>query len=140
MIITVIPREHIPREWPRVEPLLKMATDTRGGQYHPFDIFDKLIDGELQLWGIFNEERELLAVLTTRVFQYRNSRALSIDWVGGSQMKSWLPAVIERLKDFAKTNGCKTLEGRGRSGWLRALKKHGWETDYVAIKMELEDE
>lgn len=140
MIITVIPREHIPREWPRVEPLLKRATDTRDGQYHPFDIFDKLIDGELQLWGIFDDERELLATFTTRVCQYRNSRALSMDWVGGSQMKTWLPEVMERLKDFARSHGCTSLEGRGRSGWVRALKKYGWEPDYIAVKMELKDE
>jgi len=127
-------------EWPRVEPLLKKATDTRDGQYHPFDIFDKLVDGELQLWGIFSDEKELIAVLTTRVCQYRNSRALSIDWLGGSQMKTWLPQVIETLKNFAKHNGCSSLEGRGRSGWVRALEKYGWEKDYIAIKMELKDE
>jgi len=140
MIFTVIPREHIPMEWPRVEPLLKKATETRDGQYHPFDIFDKLVDGDLQLWGIFSDEKELIAVLTTRVCQYRNSRALSIDWVGGSQMKAWLPQVLETLKSFAIHNGCSSLEGRGRSGWVRALKKFGWEQDYIAIKMELKDE
>lgn len=127
-------------EWPRVEPLLRLATDTRDGQYDPSDIFDKLLSGELLLWGIFDDETQIVAALTTRICQYRNSRALSIDWVGGSQMKTWLPEVMEMLKRFAKDHGCQSLEGRGRSGWVRALKKYGWEHDYIAVKMELKDE
>jgi len=117
-----------------------MATDTRNGQCHPFDIFDELIDGDAQLWGIFDDERELVAAFTTRVCQYRNARALSIDWIGGSQMNKWLPDGMEKMKDFAKFNGCNLLKGQGRSGWTKVLKNYGWEHDYIAMKMELTDE
>jgi len=138
MRMRAVPIDQIPRIWPIAGPLLKKAAETTGPRFSEMDIFDHLMDGVLALWVVIDEE-EIVAALTTRIVAYNKCRALSIDWVGGSRMREWLNPALDILEKYARDNDCKRLEGYGRKAWGRALAKRGWEPDYIAYKMELDD-
>jgi len=139
MIFTLIPHEHVLNVWPDVAHMFERATQTTHGRFDKLNVLDELLDNHISLWVIYEEDQPV-ASLTTRVIPYKAYKSLSIDWLGGNKMSQWLDQVMDTLKNYAKDQGCSRLEGRGRSGWTRALKKYGWKPDYVAIELELDDE
>lgn len=139
MIFTLIPHDHALTVWPEVADMLDKAAKTTDGRFDKISILDELMARTIELWVIYDDTTPV-AALTTRVVPYREFKTLSIDWVGGSQMKQWLGEVMETLKHYAKDQGCNRLEGRGRSGWQRVLSRYGWKPDYVAYELELDDE
>lgn len=138
MIISAVPIEQVPSIWPTCGPLLRKAAETTGPRFSEMDIFDHIMDGVIALWVVIDEE-EIVASLTTRIVAYNKCKALSIDWVGGSRMRDWLNDALDILEKYARDSDCNRLEGYGRKAWGRALSKRGWEPDYIAYKMELDD-
>ena len=51
--------------------------------------------------------KKMIAVVTTRVIEYPERRALAMDFIGGSKMKEWLPEAQRTLESFAKDNNCR---------------------------------
>jgi hypothetical protein len=139
MIFTLIPHEHVLNVWPDVAGMFERATRTTNGRFDKLSVLDELLDNHISLWVVY-EDNKPVASLTTRVIPYRAYKSLSIDWVGGHKMNDWLDEVMQTLKNYAKDQDCSRLEGRGRSGWTRALKKYGWKPDYIAVELELNDE
>jgi len=132
-----VPPEHVALVWPDAETLLAPAIATAGGRYMPADIYEQLKTGELLLW-IAAEDMVPVAAITTRIARYPQFRALSMDWIGGSRMKDWLPLAHETLLRYAEQNDCTQFEGYGRKGWSRWLRKFGWEPEYIAYRMDLD--
>ena len=52
-------------------------------------------------------------------------------------MKEWEDQLIDTMRRYGNELGCSHLEGYGRKGWGRALKKHGFYPEYIAYRMEL---
>jgi hypothetical protein len=61
-----------------------------------------------------------VAILEIEEFD-TEKKALSIPFVSGSNMASWLPTVFPELKLLAKELGCTHIRGCGRPGWAKAL-------------------
>lgn len=132
-----VPPDHIGLIWPEAEVLLAPAIATAGGRYEPSDIYEQLQTGELLLW-IAAEDMVPVAAITTRIMRYPRCRAMAMDWIGGSRMREWLPLAQATLLRYAKQNDCTHLEGYGRKGWSRWLRRFGWEPEYIAYRMELD--
>jgi hypothetical protein len=139
MIFTLIPHDHVLDIWPQVAEMLDKAARTTNGRFDKLSILDELMNNTIELWVVF-DDKVPVAALTTRVSPYVEYKTLSIDWVGGSRMRDWIGDAMKTLKSYARDQGCRKLEGRGRSGWIRALKKYGWKPDYTALELELNDE
>ena len=101
------------------------------------DILTGVYEGMYALWVVMNEDDKIIAAFTTRLIQYPRRRALALDWVGGTQMKEWEDQLIDTMKRYGNELGCSHLEGYGRKGWGRALKKYGFYPEYIAYRMEL---
>lgn len=132
-----VPPEHVDLVWPDAAPLLAPAIATADGKFAPQDILDTLKTGGLLLW-IAADDMVPVAAVTTRIVSYPQCRALAMDWIGGSRMREWLPIAHETLGRYAKLNDCTHLEGYGRKGWERWLRRYGWRPDYIAYRMDLD--
>lgn len=139
MIITAVPSEALDVVWGDVERLLKKSVDISRGKYRTEDIYSGVEMGAYGLW-LALDEGEPVAAITTRIIQYPGgARALAMDWIGGAKMKDWLPALQETMTQYAKDSQCTHLEGYGRKAWGRWLEKYGWEPEYIAYRMELDN-
>lgn len=101
------------------------------------DILDGVFDGTYVLWVVMDDEDRIVSAFTTRLIVYPQRKALSLDWVGGTQMRDWSDQMIETVTRYALELGCEHLEGYGRKGWGRYLKKYGFYPEYIAYRMEL---
>lgn len=134
--ISVVPPAVLDVVWPQTAPLLQKAIDTTRPRYDIDSVRAGLDRSELLLWCVFDGTTPI-AVMTTRIVEYPNSKALCLDWIGGERMKEWLPMAHDVMRRYGHDNGCTHLEGYGRKAWGRALQKYGWEPEYIAFRMEL---
>lgn len=132
-----MPQEAIGSVWKDVDGILKRAVDTVKDKSEVIDILTGVYEGMYALWVVMNEDDKIVAAFTTRLIQYPRRRALALDWVGGTQMKEWEDQLIDTMKRYGNELGCSHLEGYGRKGWGRALKKYGFYPEYIAYRMEL---
>lgn len=132
-----MPQEAIGSVWKDVDGILKRAVDTVKDKSEVIDILTGIYEGMYVLWVVMNEDDKIIAAFTTRLIQYPRRRALALDWVGGTQMKEWEDQLIDTMKRYGNELGCSHLEGYGRKGWGRALKKYGFYPEYIAYRMEL---
>jgi hypothetical protein len=136
---SAVPTEVVDVVWPQAKDLLQKAIDVAPRAYNLDYVYDKIKDGTYGLWLVMDETVPVAAI-TTRVSGYpTGAKCLALDWIGGERMFEWLPMVQKVMESYARDNDCTHLEGYGREAWGRALKKFGWETDYISYKMELTD-
>ncbi len=137
MRVSLVPKEAVGSVWKDVDEILKRAVDTVKDKSEVIDILTGVYEDMYALWVVMNDDDKVIAAFTTRLIQYPRRRALALDWVGGTQMKEWEDQLIDTMKRYGNELGCSHLEGYGRKGWGRALKKYGFYPEYIAYRMEL---
>jgi len=136
MMITAVPIEGVDIVWEDAKRVLHKSVNTSAGKFEVEDLKQELKQGQLVLWLVMDGS-EILAALTSRVIEYPGRRAMALDWVGGKHMRKWLPLVLNTLQKYATDCECKHIEGYGRKAWGRILQKYGWQPEYIAYRMEL---
>jgi hypothetical protein len=118
--------------WPGLWPLLKPAYDACPDKR---DILAGLYSRDLQLWAVYASKIPLAGIVTC-LNQVGTSGELHcrIWLVGGSRLIEWAADFIEKLKLWAKAEGCVEIDGTGRPGWARIVGRFGGE-----MKDRLED-
>ena len=140
LIFSPIPKDCAYTIWPQVAKVLKRSVATAEGKYEVDDLLDCILKDELVLWVVLDTNNdEIIAAITTRLIEYPQGNAMALDWVGGTRMKEWLPIAHPIMVSYAEDHNCKYLEGYGRKAWGRLLGKYGWNPDYIAWKMDLEN-
>jgi hypothetical protein len=134
--VTPVPHEYLPGVWNDLARMLAPAIDTAKGRLVTSDLYLEIIDGTYVPWIVL-QDGEPVAAFTTRVLPYPQRKALVVDWVGGQRMNRWIDAAIGVIKAQAEANDCQHIEGYGRLAWGRVLKRHGFEPEYTAYRMEL---
>ena len=137
MRISLVPERAIGHVWKDVEGILDKAVDTIKDKSKVIDILKGVFDGIYVLWVVLDDDDKIVAAFTTRLVAYPRRKALAVDWVGGTQMKEWEDQWVETMKRYANELDCSHIEGYGRKGWGRALKKYGFYPEYIAYRMEL---
>jgi len=135
MKITLVPKEHVKEIWPVVEPMLEGATEYFQHRYDTIDIYIEIEKGDQTLWVAFDEENQIKGCFTVRIVDYPNARCCSVDFVGGENLDEWLGDTVEVVTSYAKEFGCTRLEGTGRLGWIKKMKKFGFNN--TAIRFDL---
>jgi len=135
--VSLVPTEAVGHVWKDVDRVLKKAVATVDNKAKMIDILDGIYDGTYVLWVVIDEQDDVIAAFTTRLIVYPQRRALALDWVGGTRMKEWEDQLIDTMRRYANELDCSHLEGYGRKGWGRALKKYGFYPEYIAYRMEL---
>jgi hypothetical protein len=135
--VSLVPTEAVGHVWKDVARVLEKSVATVKDRSTTIDILDLTYNGTYALWVVIDEQDDVIAAFTTRLIEYPQRRALALDWVGGTRMNEWQDQLVETMRKYANELGCSHLEGYGRKGWGRALKKYGFYPEYIAYRMEL---
>ncbi len=136
MLVTLIPHEGVVSMWPKVRPHLAKAVKYSGGRYETDDILVALHNKAQQLWVAFDDEGVKGAVVTQFSYYPRKS-VLSILFCAGDQAKAWRENMLNMLRSYAADHGCDALEGHGRYGWSRYMKRYGFRPLWDTIEAPL---
>ena len=133
MIVSAVVREDIPALWHIIEPMLEQALEYSPERFDTVDIYADLLTSKLSLW-IAIEDEEIVSCAVIRIYDTPLTRVLSLDYLAGKDMESWLNEGHETINRYAYDNKCRRMECRGRPGWSKPLKGLGWEA--VAVCYE----
>ena len=137
MIVSLVPTEAVGHVWKDVEKILEKSVSTVKDKAKMIDVLGGILNDTYVLWVVMDEDDSIIAAFTTRLLVYPQRKALALDWVGGTRMKEWEDQLIDTMRKYANELDCSHLEGYGRKGWGRSLKKYGFYQEYIAYRMEL---
>jgi hypothetical protein len=121
--------------WQQVIPYLSKALDYADDKYTLEDIYKFLKEREMQLWLMY-VNGVMHGCCITQIIIFPHHKRLAIPFVSGIQMYKWLH-LFDVIVEFAKTNGCTSIEGYARPGWEKVLKKYGFKKIYSIIKADI---
>jgi hypothetical protein len=140
MQVSLVDPNYVSAVWKEVEPILGKSIHTAHGRYTMDDILREIVNFEQHLWVVFNDDKKIIASLTTRFIFYPRKKMLAGQFLGGVKIMRWRDPMLETLEKWAKDNDCDGLEMTGRNGFEKVLGPHGWTPEYVVFEKMFEGE
>ena len=121
--------------WEQCTKYLQKATVRSHGRWTLENLRQKITNNQQHLWISFVPESfTIIGCATTSFVDYPNNRMLSIEFLGGENMESWVWEGIEKMEEWAKDNGCIGIEAIGRKGFWHWLKDKGFDKSYTVFE------
>jgi hypothetical protein len=138
MKVYLVPQEYITSIYSDIEKYIDKLTPTTHGRFDKIDILNDLLTGRETLWTVVDEKNDnkIIGVIFTEISHYPRKKMLSIQYASGDKLDEWMEESLVTLENWAVDNECTAMEITGRRGWVKKLKKHNWEEEFVVIKKE----
>lgn len=117
-----IQSDQIHAVWTEVEPWIAAACARNRGKYDAQDILAGLLSGEDQLW--IWRSPTAYAIGVTRLSNYPKCKVCAVRIVTGTNSIEWREQTLRVIEDWARANGCASMELIARKGWARHLKDY----------------
>ena len=120
-VAVLIPRERVGDVWHVLEAFVAKATAiTKKTDIQT--VSQAAASGDVQLWAVMDtreENAKPIAAVVTELAKYPNGfKSCQVMLAGGGEMRRW-KHLIATLEEFARDEGCDTIEIVGRPGWGR---------------------
>jgi hypothetical protein len=135
--VSPIRRGGVDTLWPTVLPLLEPALEYSGGRIDARSVLDWLHDGRYLLWVAHQDDMEIAAAFVTREANYPCKRMLTIDLAGGTNLDGWVEEADRVFRTHSHEVGLAGVEIYGRLGWVRALKRLGWQQTAAIVETSI---
>ena len=142
MITTsLVTPEFVPQVWGKAAPYLEEAINISGGRATVPETLVRCLSGNLQLWLAYDTDTlDVLGSFATSVDTYPDAKLLTVQLLGGEQFDQWIDDCQDKLVIWAAANECRGIQLFGREGWVRKLKKLGWQKKFVTCEYTLDPE
>lgn len=134
MQVSLVDNNYVSAIWDQVEPILGKSLLTAHGRYTMKSILREIVNFEQHLWIVFDDDKKIIAALTTRFVNYPDKRLLAGQFLGGEKIMQWRDSMLETLERWAKDNNCDGVEMTGRKGFTKVLAPHGWTPEYTVFE------
>ena len=134
MQVSLVDHNYVSAIWNQVEPILGKSLLTAHGRYTMKSILREIVNFEQHLWVVFDDDKKIIAALTTRFVNYPDKRLLAGQFLGGEKIMQWRDPMLETLERWAKDNNCDGVEMTGRKGFTKVLAPHGWTPEYTVFE------
>ncbi len=102
---------------PLVDKLCKRAR----GEYSEASILQRVADQTLDMWiAVDPDKADVQAICGTSIHDWPKGRICRIEFCSAHTMDDWSGA-LDRIKDYARSEGCETIIIEGRKGWGRVF-------------------
>ena len=137
LYISGIPSDRINEVWEDCEPYIEMGNGKSRDEMSVMDIYKRLSEARMQLWLIFNDNKEIVSVLTTEIIEYPQKTMCRIVTLGGKDLDIWVEEWLDTIEAWALEKGCVAMETVCRKGFIKKLERFGYENAYTVLVKEL---
>lgn len=123
-------------QWPAVRPWIENACTKGDGWWTIGALENLLADGKAALWVLSDDTGPIAAVVTT-ICDWDGDKVAEIVITGGEGILENAPEHFGKIDAWARALGAVEIVMRGRRGWARALKPHGYEEIAVTMRKAL---
>ena len=110
LYISGIPSERLNEVWEDCEPYIAMGNGKSRDEMSVEDIYKRLSEARMQLWLVFNEDKDIISVLTTEIIDYPRKTVCRIVTLGGKDLDIWVEDWLETIEAWALEKGCVAME------------------------------
>lgn len=116
-----LPPSIIPNLWGVIEPYVKSGAERSSGRLTVENLYGLLTAGTWQCWTVWEGADCLAAIITKLAIESSGQRTLSALIASGRDREKWERAAVERLKEFAREEGCGLFDMMARPGWHKVF-------------------
>lgn len=138
--MSVIPSEVL-HKIPRIIEYLKRLDEHMLPRCDGLDLYLMCLNNEAVLWGVFADDltpvtvnNALAGVVVTKATLYPKGTMLTITALTGDRLDDWMDLAYSTLTRSWKESGFLGLEEWGRDGWIRKLKKYGFQKSHILME------
>lgn len=131
-----LPAEYLDQYWPEVSVLLEPAQRRVARNLTMDDLKENIISGVSVLWLVHVEDK-LCAAITTSLHRHPQRTTFKIDFIGGSDMRTWFNTAAKTLMEAAKAFGADAMEADARNGWAKYAPRVGFRPTWTHYEMEI---
>lgn len=136
--VALIGRGNVGMYWPIMSKLLAPAVRRSRGRFTLDGLLQMVTDNGWDSWLMGSDDHPGAdAAAVAGIVDYPGARAYSVFFLGGREMRDWLPSFLGAIEARAKELGCSAIETGGRRGWKRLLSRYGY-LDTGEVRMEKE--
>ncbi len=133
--------KNISEFWPRVAPFVELSLAYEGGDLSMRKIYDYVEQGIFLMVVVFDttdkNHYKMLAVQTMEIIKTPHGKLCNLVTTGGTDLDVWQDKLAAVIDTLAKNENCYAIHTRGRPGWLRQLKRNGYEPLYFIAEKKL---
>lgn len=122
--------------WPAIKPYIEKAMPYANGEFCAEDVHEMIRAGSV-IPVVMSYRAEIMAVVTLEVSQKPGKKIMCLMTAGGTDLEHWLDEFMDVATELAIEQGCRSIYVNGRAGWLRKLKRHGFQKSYTVLSKEL---
>ena len=99
-------------------------------------VIEDLLEQSSLLWHVYIEDT-LAAAFTTTVVKHPQRETLFIEFMGGVDMRVWMKAALNTLREVCKRGNIAAIEADGRKGFQRFAADNGFVETHRHFEMEI---
>lgn len=130
-----LPPHTIETLWPSLKAKLAPAIERSRGLLTERNTRDKCAAGQWQCWVAYSDSTLKAAVVTRIMTAPSGLKLLDAILAGGDDRRLWQRPIVERLKDFARDEGCEKFQLLGRKGWERVYPE--FKVEQIIMELRL---
>lgn len=129
------PVTQIPAIWPQIRPHIARAMARSDGWWTEQELRERAELGQLAVWQ-FKDGDRLLGCVLAEIEDWPTKRVAVV--VGcGTEDGYGVDRHMPDVEAWARMRGAKEVHVRGREGWRRRLKPHGYELAMITLRKVL---
>lgn len=137
MKITLLPNAYVSLVWPEIEDFVKKSTSYSGERASAEDVKGDITSGKVMLWVAHDDNHVTHGFVTGKFLQYPRLNVLDLQFTGGVNLHEWAEDMWNAIEAFARQHNCDKIEGVGRLGWLRYMKRFGCVPAFYVYEKDL---
>ena len=139
MEVSLVDPDYLHLIWDEASSILGKSVGTAHGRYSMDHIEHEILSGQQHLWVVFDDDKKVMSVLTTKFVSYPGKLLLAGQFLGGEKIMYWREPMLETLERWAMDNNCDGMERTGRKGFEPILGPHGWTPEYTVFEKMFEE-
>lgn len=108
------------------------------GRFDMLTVVEDLLKGNMQLWVVMTRRSGIELCMVTEIRIYPNLKALGLLWSGGRNWNKYRE-YLSAIEQWGVRQGCTMVEMTGRKGFVRFMKKHGYD-EYAYMRKKIAPE
>ena len=123
--------------WERAKPHLEKALEHSDDEFKIDDVLQFLLDRAMQLWVLYDiSTHDVVMAGCTEIIDYPRSKICRVVLFGGISGMMW-QEYLTIIEDWAKEQGCVSIESLARKGMAKKLIKLNYKPVYQVSRKKL---
>lgn len=132
----VVPSHLVNDIWDSVKRFVISALEFCYDDTDEFDLKQAIINNKLLLVVITDNDK-IVSSVTIEVSELRGKKVCHIFTLGGEDIDTWINQFMEVWRAIALEQNCDFISMKGRPGWQRYAKKHGFTHQYTQMIQDI---